>query len=229
MNVNALSPAPQFGALGLPIFPRWSVREAPDGDGTAMPPAAPAPAQAPAQNAPAAPQATQAPAPAQSAAPDIAAIVARSKQRQAERLAKLKPATDPQVNLPDDVKKKLEAWDRYEAATKAKLDAAASSMPPEAKSVFDAIGDLDARQKFVELYTSLKSGAPAPAAPPARPPAGATTPPPPPVVNIEAIIAQKGIQYAEANYPREYAALKNEFAPNSRRGGLASIFASKKK
>lgn len=205
------------GASGFAV--KWGGRHlllAPEGEGGGAaggtPPTPPAPAPAP---PPAAPKVDP-------------AFLAGVKQRRAEREAKRNapPGQPAPPAIPKEIADKAAAFDTYQKNEKARLDALAVKLTPDAKAVYDAIGDLAGKARFIEFHAS-KAAQPAGQQPP-----GAGSPPPSSnTVDIAALI-DGGMTPTEARkkHPTEYDAFIRSRASSSSKSatGTASWFRGRK-
>lgn len=165
--------------------------------------------------------------PAPTAKPDHTALVAGIQQRRAAREAARKTPPPGTAQLPKDVADKVGRWDAYEASEKAKQDAAAKKLTPEAKAVYDSIPDLQARRAFLD-FSNAKAAPPAPAnAPPGA--GGGGGPPAASTIDVPALCAEKGIDFVKKNHPEAFAKYAENFGTGGKTTSLSSVFLPKKK
>jgi hypothetical protein len=211
--------SPQFGALGLAhVSRRWAIAQSPfeTESGAPAPVAAPVVAPVAPVAAPVAPQSPNAPP-----ADPNADLIKRLREKRLARQKKPDPSVDA---LPNEVREKIQKYDAYVLKETERLTAAAASLSPDEKAVFDSITDLGARAAFVALLSSKSVPAPVGAPPPARQPLAAGAPPPKGTpVDIEQIVAEKGIAYAKKMHASEYSAYEDSFSKKKSSSSFSTL------
>jgi hypothetical protein len=167
-------------------------------------------------------QSAPATAPSTPAANPAADALAGIRQRREAREAARQAATAPKTQLPPDIADKVKRFEAFEAKEKAAQDTEAKTLTPQARAVFDTIGDLQARRAFLDFN---KTAAQAPAnAPPGAGSAGGGSPPATGVVDVPKLIAERGTEWVKANHAEAYQKYADGFRVQEKQTSMKSAY-----
>lgn len=127
------------------------------------------------------------------------------------RVAELEPASA-----------KAAKWDAFEAAELRRINEAAAKLPEAAQKAIAAATDLDTKLTFLNAFGAATGVTVHKPAASGGPPAAGSA------INVEEIIAAKGIAFVKANHPTEWEAHAALYRPAPAASGAASHFIKKK-